>query len=455
MHITLEKTHPLALSIEQGVKMDPVKCLPQEIALIILSYLNMQDLAKSSLVSLHWRALSGLVNKTSLLSSLIPRSVVEGLLTEKEDDNLGESAMCAVALLIVNIILGTIKVRKANNFKSLDANPGDKGCQSRALVLRKLTRMDLEAEYATLNKNAQEIKKLVNTRKSSPKEQQKCPPHKFFCNHFEALTISKEIEYLLHCYLSTILRKPYQTLSNGVVMTKSDTGQLKVLSEKITILDISMRRKIVEENQKTLSVLSVAAMRIAAAEVSTLGPEEKNLMMTMLSPEHTHLFTPNFELYEPKAFVCQFYGVKTLLIRLREEHALVCLKSIVVTGKASYLLLQSSVSGEEFELLPDETYTVLSQMTAVVVFEAVVNVEKEKAKKLLIEQGFTTIMLSEAAIAEPYEPKSSLDDVKVPEAVAEITCYTEKRAEWGDAIALDHIYLSTLGAEINKGGDKY
>lgn len=384
-----------------------------------------------------------------LVTSLVPKSFIQGLQSGKKHETLCETQMCSVVLLIVNIALGAIKALKQGQYKCFDANPGDGGCQSRALELRRLFMIDLKEEYTALEKVASGIKVLVNKRKGNPKERSKCTAQAFFQAHVGTLTMSKEMEYILHCYLSTVLKTPYQTLANGVVMTRSDASKLSVLSSKITsVLDTPSLRKIVEGNQTTLSMLSVAAMRFAASQVISLGSDEKEQMMTMLSPEHTHLFTPDIIKYEPKAFGCLFYEVKTVLTRLREEQGIVCLKSIVVTGSPFHLLLQSPTSGKEFEVLTDEACTSLLPVTAIVVFEAVVKVEKEVASHLLMEHGFTDTILAQAAQEAPYEPKSTLDDVKVPKALEEIVAYKEKRVKIGDFILLDHVYLNTLSAEL-------
>ena len=139
-----------------------------------------------------------------------------------------------------------------------------------------------------------------------------------------------------------------------------------------------------------------------------------------------------------------------MLLRLRDEQGIVCLKSIVGTGKPFHLLLQSKIPGNEFEVLPDEACTHLLPMTAVVVFEAVVNVDKERAAKLFNEHGFTNTMLAQAANEAPYEPKSTLNDVKELKAVEEIILYKEKGVKIGDFITLDHVYLNTLSAELKK-----
>lgn len=385
-----------------------------------------------------------------LEKTLLPKNLILRLHTEKKEENVGEKAMCAVALLLINTVSGTIKVLRQRNYKNLDANPGDGGCQNRALELKRLTLLEnLNEECQRLEKTAKEIKSLLNKRNSNQKEREKCSSHLFFESHFGSLTISKEMEYLVHCYLSTVLRTPCQRLPNGVVLTKSEMSKLSILSNKITVLDTFTRRKIVEENQKNLSELSVKAMHQFAMQVTSLDPEEKKLMVTMLSPEHTHFFSPDINNYEPKAFGCLFYEIKTVLIRLREEQGMIALKSIVSQGNPFHLLLQAKISGNEFELVADESYTSLSSKERIVVFEAVVKTKKEETGKLLMEYGFTNIILAQAANEAPYEPTSTFNDIKVIEASNEMTRYKEMGLKFGDFIALDHVYLNTLDAELN------
>lgn len=391
----------------------------------------------------------------SLIHSLLPRVMLEGLQGEEEAKVAqpilaDEHAMSATGLLIANIVLGAIKILQEGRYKSLDANPGDAGCQARALELRRLVGINLQEECSVLASSVSKIKVLMNNRRGSPKEQKKCAPLLFFYRHLGEVTISKEMEYILHCYLSTVLRTPYQKLENGVVMTRSEMSKLSILSSKITVLESALRRKIVEENQKTLSILSVEAMHSAATQVTSLASEEKQLMVTMLSHENTHLFTPDRK-YEPKAFGCLFYEVKTLLIRLREGQALICLKSIVPEGcQGFHLFLQPQIPGGEFAIVPDEAYMSFGPKTAIIVFDAVITVEKKVAAELLMEHGFTNVMLMESSKEAPYEPTSTIADVQVAEAVEEISAYKKRSAVLGNVFTLDHVYLNTVGAELKK-----
>lgn len=192
----------------------------------------------------------------------------------------------------------------------------------------------------------------MQNKKNNPRKQQTLA-HGFFQEQFSQLHVSKEMEYIVHCYLSTKLRVPYYVHENGVIMTKSDVFQLVKFSKKIDILDAEFRRKIVENNQKRLSILSVDFIRDSAHRITSLKAEEKALLTTMLSEEHTHLFTPDKK-FEPKAFGCLFYEIKVLLLCLKKERGIVCLKSIVPQNRESFcLFLQPQESREEFNVLSD------------------------------------------------------------------------------------------------------
>lgn len=394
-----------------------------------------------------------LETRSLLVSSLLPKALIDELQRREGEESLREAPMCAVSLLIVNTALGAIKALKQRNYIAFDAYAGDGGCQCRAFELRRLAMMDLEGELAGLEKTALTVRALVNLRKGSPKEQDKCPPHVFFRTQLGACSISGEIEYILHCYLSKALKKPHLRQANGIVLSRSDVSLLSKLSGKITVLDRQFLAKIVQENQKRLSLLSVEAMQRAASSIFSLANPEKQLMTTMLSFEHTHPFTPSDD-YEPKFFGCLFYEIKTVLCRLREEQGVICLKSIEADDKRPpfQVLLQAPTPGSEFSVLMEESAQALSPLTPIVIFTAVVSVNREMISRLFAERGFTETILAEAATEAPYEPGSSLADITVPEAVAEITAYREKRSRMASFLTLHHIYFNHLGAETPNSG---
>lgn len=383
------------------------------------------------------------VKQSCVISSLLPESLLAGLRVREEEERLGEAQVSAVSMLILNTVLGAIKVLKLRNYKDLDANPADGGCQCRALELRRLMKLDLSEEMESLGKVATEIKAMVNKRKGSPKEQAKCSPQDFFQTHVEPLKVSQEMEYILHCYLSTVMRTPYQILDTGVVMTRSDLSKLKILSEKISLIGTGRQRKILEENQKTLSRLSVEAMRRAAESVTFLNDVERDLAIKMLSVEQSHIFSLSPQ-YEPKTFGLLFYEIKTLLFQLRQEQGIVCIKRIVKESGSYMLFLQSPKPESEFELISEEN---ILQTSCLTVFDAVLSVDKTRAIELLKEESFTNLILMQSALQPPYEPSSKLEDVKVAEARAEIQAYREKNSPMKEFFTLDHIYFTTLEAE--------
>ncbi|MBS0646820.1 MAG: hypothetical protein JSR97_09575 [Verrucomicrobia bacterium] len=278
--------------------------------------------------------MSTILERNISISSLLPAVILHGLQTEDEEKCLDEAAMCAVATLIVNTALGAIKALAKGHYKSFDANPGNAGCQSLAVELRRLSNLGLQDECRSLGATVLRIKELVNRRKGDAKDPLSLP-HLFFQKEFGDVFVSKAMEYLLHCYLSAVLRTPYQKLDSGIVMTRSESSKLSMLSSKITLLDGALRRKIVEENQRTLTRLSVHAAHEMASRLTSLELKEKELVVTMLSAENTHVFTPDPQ-YEPKSFGCLFYEVKTALTHLQEEQAIVCLESIRVLLKPKF-----------------------------------------------------------------------------------------------------------------------
>ncbi|MBS0624391.1 MAG: hypothetical protein JSS62_07225 [Verrucomicrobia bacterium] len=114
------------------------------------------------------------------------------------------------------------------------------------------------------------------------------------------------------------------------------------------------------------------------------------------------------------------------------------------------MFLQPRTAGAEFEVLSDEACSRLPGDTKIVVVNAIVRVTKAKAAEIFMTHGFSTTILAQAAIEPPYEPKSQLADVRVPEAVREIMKYQEKDKQIGSFMTIDHIYFNTLAAELKK-----
>lgn len=361
---------------------------------------------------------------TSLAEALLPTSVLGEF--RSNTSSLGKKNKCALALLVVNVASGAIAALRRSDYKAFDAIPGDGGCQMRALELRRLISLDLTAECDTLETKVQAEKALFKAN----------DPELLLRT---AIHVSKEMEYFLLCYLSQTTRTVYKKTPNGVPLNRSDISCLAKLSKQIDTVDIAFRRKILEMNQLKIAALSIDATYRSAQQIN--GADQ--LLVTMLSSEHQRQFTDDPK-YTPKTFACQFYTVKAMLLRLKEELGIVCVKQILPANTPFHIFCQSKVAGGEFEVLEEDAVNAIPANAGIVVIEAMMNVEKELASSKMTEQGFTNVVLSQAAAIPPYDPKSTLANVQSPAAVQEITSYRELGGTIGDFFIVHHIYLSNF-----------
>ena len=108
-----------------------------------------------------------LLEKRLLISSLLSIELQEKI------DKLNEIETCAAALFITNTVLKTVEDFKKSCYKKFDANPGDGGCQMRALELHQLVKnCSLLEECDSLKKEVS--KKSFVTKKQSQERTENC-----------------------------------------------------------------------------------------------------------------------------------------------------------------------------------------------------------------------------------------------------------------------------------------
>lgn len=388
------------------------------------------------------------IERRNLVTSLLPDIITTKLSQRLREDSITDSAQYALALLISSSILGSIQSLEKRAYKDFDANPGEGGCQARALELRRIVQLDsVKEECGPLSAVAERIKATVQKYKGKQSKLVQLESCQFFTKEIGDIEISKEMEFLLHSYVSKVMRLPVKTLENGIVITKSDVGRLSMLSKNFDkCVEGVMRQRVLEQNQITLARISREAMRSHGNEIVSLEQREKQLLMEMLSIRNTKQFTEEPRKFLPKEFGCLFYEVKTLLTRLKEEKAVICLQNISNTGIPFRLYFRPKVEGEEFEVLLDEEVKELDKNTLITAFDAVVTVEKEKAKELFMQHGFSEIVLMQSANEAPYNPSSKIEEIKEPEARQEIDNYRRKSKNLENFLILDHIFL--MGAIV-------
>ncbi|HEY5234652.1 MAG TPA: hypothetical protein VIJ14_00620, partial [Rhabdochlamydiaceae bacterium] len=105
--------------------------------------------------------------KISVASALLPPLLIEQLQVPADNWQICEQKMLSVSTLIVKLIRGTILSVERKNIRELDANPGDKGCQLRAVILKELVLSpSVNDELTELDKRVMSIEKIVQKRKT-------------------------------------------------------------------------------------------------------------------------------------------------------------------------------------------------------------------------------------------------------------------------------------------------
>ncbi len=398
----------------------------------------------------------------SLVTSLLPMNLVEVL----KKEGLQEKPMLAIATLLINVVLRAIDVWTSGDIKKTDPNPGDGGCQLRAYLLYLLfSKGVLSEEALSLKKTMEGINDHVSKRKAKAPEGS-APV--FFQGLFANITLTKQMEFLLQCYLLAVTRLPYQKLENGIVITRSDCSLLAKLSPKINDVPVEFRKKIVETAQTNLSASSAALLQEEASSLFSLDPKDKDLVLRMLSSNNTKVFTPN-PVYEPKTFGCMFYQYKAILARLREEKTPVCFKSIVPPGRKPFLLLfEPRAEEEDFLLVPDQEYSRFPSESAMITFIGVIGSQYDRKSfaKKVEEIGFTNLILATAAIEPPYntatdkksvEEETDLFDITDAEAREEVLSFRNLARAIGcdkknkdPFLELDHVYCASLAQEFKE-----
>ncbi len=400
------------------------------------------------------------ISTTNLASALLPTALIDAIVNER----VNEKTMLAVATLLTGTAIGACKAWDKKEVKKLDTNPGNGSCQVVAF-LQNLFFADpeLRVEAVNLLQKMAGIVEEINRRRvevyRTSGKKPKSSPGVYFKENLGSPVISQKLAFLFQCYLLAQTRTLSEKLPNGIIHTYSNIDKLSSLSNKIAILDMRSRMKIIEAVQHNLSLNSLAFLRIEAEKVTSC--QDRGFLMSMLSIEMTHLYTPDPLLFIPKAFGSILYEYQAIMLRLREECQPVCFKS--TSAQPFRVLLQPEKAGAEFSILPDAATTTLSAETALLVFVGAVRGDDKGLFTGIVNQiGFTQMIFALAAIEPPFEKESKLSSVSSPRALDEIISYRQiakeidcdkKRAD--PLVILDHVYFNLKGAEFSNTGSLF
>jgi hypothetical protein len=367
------------------------------------------------------------IQNVPLMTSLLSEDVVDQLTDPRSNDRF----LSAAAELVVNCTIDAIQAFSQRRFMLLDANPGDAGCQNRALILRELTIENPAQELHDVFDRMQILSKQIKEFKSHGDE---AAIRSLVSRELSPLQVSGKLEFIIHSFFSQTTKIVRGRTPEGISIKMSDISKFSSLSKKIDSVDKNLRLKILQQNQKVLSKISVAAMHVIATRINSLPAQESAVLIQMLAPESRHIVLSS-EYKSERTFGFLFAEVKTLLARLNESHGVVCFMNIVPKGKERFCLFLQS-KGNEFIPISIED---LPKDFPIVVFEAVVQGNRQElALEAFRQYGFSTIILAQAVHEYPFEPGSTTD---LPVMRTEM----EKVPDVGmDLFKIDHVFLATL-----------
>jgi hypothetical protein len=260
----------------------------------------------------------------------------------------------------------------------------------------------------------------------------------FFEKQIAPLNVSPEMMFLLECRLLTVTKAKDRVELTGVIVTKLDYGMLKNLSSNINLIKWGLREKIVSDAAVRMSEKSIALLQ-AEGKMRTIPPLLEQMLMTVRQNKPV---PP----YKPKSFGCIFYEMQMIMTILREQQALVAVKTVELKGKPQMLYLKPPAPGEDFRIA---NITATPKTELVVVFEGVVQngLSLQELVAKIEEIGFTKLILACASTVVPFEHGSTLEDVENLEARAEIEAH-RLIAKENPIIELDHIFCNSLQEEI-------
>lgn len=373
----------------------------------------------------------------SFVNYFLPNEVIQGI-TEKDDYETYQT----IFNYFVKAIQMAYKAYEEGDAKAFDPNPGDAQCQSRGYLLYQIfPDKQVASAFKGLSSCSERINKLMCSKRTDTQAV-------FFDTHFSPIQLSADVAYLLGCYVAATVRVPHHQEESGVVVTCTNIGRLSVFAKKINErMEKSHREKMVDHIKEKVCFQSLSYMREAIAKTSLVFAKEQLLLVRMYSEQQVILYSES-DKYSRKPFVCQFFALQGVTLRIRDEQMLVAFKSIVKEGKPFYLFYRSQNPGSEVMPVSDDELKQRPAEQPIVVYEGVNKLPSQQELARAIEKiGFTTILLANASGFAPYHSKSTLEDLKDPEAKQTILAYKERAKEIGEVIEFDHIYANTLGKE--------
>jgi hypothetical protein len=384
--------------------------------------------------------------KIRVVDAFIPHQITESILQEPSQLDGGrlhhERKMLSVAAMLLKLLKETIKRFQRSQMKGFDAEPGDRACHLRELVLRALMFLPaLREEITGFEPRCREAIRRVNDRKSqNALGNVGGDAAGFFGREVGSIEISKEFSFLAHCRLLTIIKGYSQTLPNGIRLPKTYSSSLSKLSRNILGYFGEFANDLLGNAGAKLSQDSLELLNRESAELPCSPLTRRMLTVVRLNQ-------PEGE-YQKKSFGCTFFQIEPLFLQLRMRRAVVAIQTIVVSGTPQVVLFQFNGLEEqrEFSRLRARDVRAMPREMLITVFQGVIP-SLERCVLAIEKFGFFELVRVCAAQEDTFEPHSTLNDVADVEAREAIEHFRSKAPamkcvkDKNPVILLWHVFL--------------
>lgn len=342
----------------------------------------------------------------SLISSLLTDGIMDKINTVNEDpfsSNKGnEKRMLSVAKLIIAVMEQTAKGILNKDLVKFNGLTGNHTCQLVSLFLLEHADSEpLHNEARALLERAKQLKKIVN----DPSLQKPFNNQEFFQVHFRSLAVSRDISFLMKCFLLNHVRQKDFVDEGGFVVCKTDPNKLSSLIGKPQ-LNSEIAKTMLDHCASRLSDESLEYLR------GRIGALQGNisLLQRMFSDPHIRKISHEKGFIE-KTFSPIFFQMEAVLKVIKKNGGIVALQQIASDKQSGRkeLFFQSSENGFK-PVLKEE----ISKETPVVVFKAIMRSDLgvEDLAQKIDHIGFENLVLMLSAQEPPYDrKKSKLDDL--------------------------------------------
>ena len=344
-----------------------------------------------------------------------------------------------------------IKEFKKGNIQVFDPLVRDRCCQVHAMQILDIFKdQSVQEELPQLEGQIEKVLKVINQQTSKIKSNK--PFDYKEMKNFSALVeelslsieISRKVELLFNAYLLTL----------GTTKHQPRYIDYATLRDKLSkSLGLDTIKNIVSQARTILSESSVLYIQKIAEELTSITPEEKNLLSERLK------IVKSFEIKDKEgnqesnlitalAATCMFYNIQTVLLKAGEDQTLMMVKEFRTDKiKPKGIFFRSEFPGGPFTPVSKENL-VNNEQVFVLKCEFAEDATIQQLTDYIQQEGLSEIVLASVTNINQF---ASDNDLSLLDEAAqeEISGYTEKAKSHPDQVLKNilHIYPGTIKQE--------